>query len=169
MFGTRQSYADRGRKRDGGFHESTVTILTPGCHFSGKLLCRGSSRIGGRVEGEIHSEGLLILEEEAIITAAVSADEVVIQGQVKGRLEARSRVELAPTASFEGDIMTPSLVIKEGAQFNGSALMTPARSGSIVVEEPKTTALIENPTESSSENSDSTLPRAGGQAASSEL
>ena len=52
---------------------SAVTILTSGCHFSGKLYCRGSSRIGGKIDGQIISEGLLIVEEEAIITAEIKA------------------------------------------------------------------------------------------------
>ena len=59
------------------------TILTAGCHFNGKLYCRGTSRIGGRVEGHIVSEGLLIIEEEAHIVAEIKAAEAVIQGRVK--------------------------------------------------------------------------------------
>ena len=43
-----------------------VTILTGGCHFSGKMFCRGSTRVGGKVDGEIVSEGLLIVEQEAV-------------------------------------------------------------------------------------------------------
>lgn len=100
-----------------------VTILTNGCHFSGKLYCKGSTRIGGRIEGEIVSEGLLILEEEAIVQADIRADEIVVQGKVEGTVVAHSRVELSATCSFSGDIATPSLVIEEGARFNGRSSM----------------------------------------------
>jgi cytoskeletal protein CcmA (bactofilin family) len=103
--------------------DTAVTILTSGCHFSGKLYCRGSSRIGGRIEGQIISEGLLIIEEQALITAEIKADEAVIQGRVKGKLEATGRVELTHTSYFEGDIATPVLVVSEGAQFNGRSRM----------------------------------------------
>jgi cytoskeletal protein CcmA (bactofilin family) len=103
--------------------DTAVTILTSGCHFTGKLYCRGSSRIGGKIEGEIISEGLLIIEEGASIAANITADEAVIQGTVKGKLRAKTRVELAPTCKFEGDILTPSLIVYEGAQFNGRSQM----------------------------------------------
>lgn len=103
--------------------DAAVTILTNGCHFSGKLFCRGSTRIGGCIDGEIVSEGLLIIEEEAKINANVKADEVVIQGRVEGKLEASGRVELTASSSFSGDILTPALVIREGAQFNGRSKM----------------------------------------------
>src|SRR5262245_2268512 len=54
-----------------GRDANAVTILTTGCHFSGKLYCRGASRIGGKIDGQIVSEGLLIVEEEAVITAEI--------------------------------------------------------------------------------------------------
>jgi len=101
-----------------------VMILTSGCHFSGKLFCRGSSRIAGKIEGQIISEGLLIIEPEAIITADVKAEDVVIQGVLQGKLVASGRVELAVSAQVDGDITTPNLMIREGAQFNGRAVMT---------------------------------------------
>ena len=74
---------------------NAVTILTSGCHFSGKLYCRGASRISGRIEGQLISEGLLVIEEEAIITAEVKADEVVIQGKVQGKGAGCTRCRVA--------------------------------------------------------------------------
>lgn len=111
-------------------NNAAVTILTSGCHFSGKLYCRGSSRIGGKIEGQIISEGLLIIEDEAVITAEIKADEVVIQGRVQGKLQASSRVELCAQSQFEGDIATPVLIVKEGAQFNGRSSMVKAEEAS---------------------------------------
>ena len=102
-----------------------VTIITSGCHFSGKLYCKGSTRIGGKIDGEIVSEGLLIIEEAAQISARVTAEDIVIQGHMRGRLEAQGKVELSPSCIYEGDIITPILVIQEGAQFNGRATMDP--------------------------------------------
>lgn len=121
MFGDKKQIQ---RKKSSHFHESSVTILTPGCHFTGKLHCRGSSRIGGQVEGEIFSEGLLIIEEEASITASIVAEEAVIQGTVKGRLEAKIKVELTASSRVEGDIVTPKLIVNEGAIFNGQTFMS---------------------------------------------
>jgi len=121
--GNPKAAAAASKSKRGEITASAVTILTSGCHFNGKLYCRGSTRIGGKIEGEIISEGLLIIEEEALISADIKADEVVIQGRIQGRLEARGRVELCSTCSFEGDILTPILVITEGAQFNGRSSM----------------------------------------------
>jgi len=101
-----------------------VTIITSGCHFSGKLYCRGASRIGGKIEGEIISEGLLIIEDGAKIEANVKGEEVIVQGTVDGVVSASKRLELAPTGRLNGQIETSILCVKEGAEFNGTAKMT---------------------------------------------
>ena len=124
MFGKSEQNGQGKNKKVANTNKDTaVTILTSGCHFSGKLYCRGSSRIGGKIEGQIISEGILIIEEGATILAEVKADEVIIQGKVNGRLEAKIRAELYPQSRFDGDIVTPVLVINEGAQFNGRSIM----------------------------------------------
>ncbi len=100
-----------------------VTILTSGCHFAGKMYCRGSTRVGGRVEGEIISEGLLILEEEAVVNAKITCEEIVLQGKITGTIKAKTRVEMSRTCTFIGDVVAPSLVIEEGAKFSGRSTM----------------------------------------------
>jgi len=123
LFSGNQKQAKSGNRKVAMNRETAVTILTSGCHFNGKLYCRGSSRIGGKIEGEIVSEGLLIIEESAVINADVIVDEAIIQGSIKGSLTAKGRVELTHTSCFEGDVETPCLIVHEGAKFNGSAKM----------------------------------------------
>ena len=112
-----------GQSKKDQVRDYAVTIITDGCHFSGKLFCKGSTRIGGKVDGEIVSEGLLIIEEDASITAEVKAEDIVIQGYFKGVVEATGKVEMSGTCVFEGDVATPVLVVQEGAQFNGRTTM----------------------------------------------
>jgi cytoskeletal protein CcmA (bactofilin family) len=122
-----QKRGGQGPNRKDQAKDYAVTIITSGCHFSGKLYCKGSTRIGGKIDGEIVSEGLLIIEEEAMISAEVKAEDVVIQGHLRGVVEASGKVELSATCVYEGDIITPVLVVHEGAQFNGRTTMDPNR------------------------------------------
>jgi cytoskeletal protein CcmA (bactofilin family) len=100
-----------------------VAIITEGCNFEGKLYCKGATRIGGKVDGEIISEGLLIVEDSANLKADITAEDIIIQGSIHGNLSSNGRVELSPTSVFEGSIKTNSLVIQEGAKFNGTTSM----------------------------------------------
>ena len=125
MFPDQQKRSSGGKsKRKGAVAgDPAVTILTSSCHFEGKLYCKGASRIGGRIQGKVISEGLLIIEEEARLNAEIVVDEVVVQGQVSGKLRATKRVELRETSRFQGEITSPALIIREGAQFDGRVTM----------------------------------------------
>ena len=104
--------------------DTGVTILTSGCRFKGTLYCKGATRIAGQLEGEIISEGTLIVEETATVTAKVRAQEIIIQGTLKGKLDVSERAELTSTSCVDAVITTASLMIHEGARFNGSFAMT---------------------------------------------
>lgn len=123
MFGSDKSSNQQNQKRGATAKDVGVTILTAGCHFTGKLYCRGATRIGGTIEGQVIAEGLLVVEEEAVINGDVDAEDIVIHGRVEGKIEGRNRIELCSTADVQADIGTPSLVVHDGALFNGRTAM----------------------------------------------
>jgi len=111
------------QKRPAASKDGGVTILTAGCHFSGKLYCKGATRIGGTIEGEVIAEGLLIVEEDAVINATVKAEEIVVHGRVEGQVSVQRKIEMCSTADVQADVATPHLVVHEGALFNGRTSM----------------------------------------------
>ncbi len=114
-------------KRKGAtIQESSETILAASSHFKGKLYCKGISRIAGKIEGEIISEGLVVLEEAAEIDAIIHGEEVCIAGNMRGTVYASRKVELLPTCCFEGSLHTPVLVVQEGAHMQGQIKMEAA-------------------------------------------
>jgi cytoskeletal protein CcmA (bactofilin family) len=123
MFGHDKSNSQSNSKRATQTKDLGVTILTSGCHFTGKLFCRGATRIGGTIEGQVIAEGLLVIEDAAVITGEVDAEDIVIHGRVEGKIQGRNRIELCSTADVHADVTTPGLVIHDGALFNGKTLM----------------------------------------------
>lgn len=100
-----------------------VTVLTEGCHFAGKLFCRGASVIAGKVDGEIISEDVLTIEETAVINAKIKAQKIIIKGKVTGDILDAKEVELCKTASFTGNLRCETLSVESGAVFIGSTTM----------------------------------------------
>lgn len=127
----KRSSVSKNKRKGASASNVAVTILTSGCHFEGKLYCKGASRIGGQVQGKVISEGLLIVEEEARVEADMVVDEIIVLGQICGKLRASKRIELCENSRFEGEIVSPALVVKEGAQFNGQAMTTKTVSGDL--------------------------------------
>jgi excisionase family DNA binding protein len=58
-----------------------------------------------------------------MIYGDIIGDNIVIGGRVKGRVTARERLTLLPTAILEGDIHPAKLNIAEGAILEGKCLM----------------------------------------------
>ena len=91
--------------------------------FKGTIRYRGTVRIDGRLEGEIHTDGILVIGEKAVISAKIEAGTIACQGRITGDITAKERVKLMAPAIFEGSVKTPSLSMEEGVQFNGTCQM----------------------------------------------
>jgi len=97
---------------------SSVSTLAAGMFVTGNLVCEGAMQVFGRIVGEIHGVKLTI-GAGAQVEGQVTAEEVVIAGQFKGTIHAKS-VRLERTAVVEGEIYKHALVIDQDAQFEGT-------------------------------------------------
>jgi len=104
-------------------NEEIKAFLGKGAEFSGKLVFKGSVRIDGDFSGEIFGDGTLVVGEGANIEADIQTDQAVISGKVHGQIKVKERVEIHPPGRVLGNIITPILVIKEGAIFEGNSHM----------------------------------------------
>jgi len=116
--------------RNESFDEEIAAFLSKGTSFKGIITYSGSIRIDGKVEGEIISQGSLIVGESAHIKAEVSVGSIVCAGEMTGDIQASEKVHLQSTAKLTGSLSTPALVIDEGVSFNARCEMkkTPAPS-----------------------------------------
>ena len=108
-----------------GREEKTNSIIGLGTEFKGTLKDRGSVRVDGRFEGEIETEGSVIVGEEAEVKANIKAKSVIIGGKVIGDIDCEGKVEISSTGSLEGKVKASDLTIAEGAFFNGECRMNP--------------------------------------------
>ena len=99
------------------------TVLDKECSFEGKMTFEGCVIIHGKFKGEIFSEGTLIIGEGGFVEGHVEIGTVEIQGEVRGNISASEKIEITAPAVVQGDIAAPSLIIKEGAVFEGNCSM----------------------------------------------
>lgn len=102
---------------------NVVAFVGQGVEFKGVIKYQGSVRIDGRLDGEVHAEGTLYLGEQAVITAKITAQSIISKGQITGAITAREKVQLLAPAIMDGSVFTPSLLVEEGVQFNGTLEM----------------------------------------------
>ena len=92
--------------------------------LTGEITFKDMVRVNGHVAGTVYSKtGTLIVDTGARIEARVDVGVAIVSGTVKGDIIARERVELGPTSKIYGNIWTRSLVIKDGAIFEGVCRM----------------------------------------------
>lgn len=103
--------------------EKIVAFIGQGVEFKGTINYKGSVRIDGKLDGELHTEGTLLVGKEAVITAKISAGSVISKGQITGDIEAKEKVLLLSSANMDGSLNTPQLSIEEGVIFNGTIEM----------------------------------------------
>jgi cytoskeletal protein CcmA (bactofilin family) len=92
--------------------------------FKGVISYSGTVRIDGYLDGEIHTDGVLLIGDEAVIQAKVTAGTIVCKGKITGDIAAKDRVKLRAPAVFNGSMKTPMLSIEDGVLFNGGLEMT---------------------------------------------
>jgi cytoskeletal protein CcmA (bactofilin family) len=77
--------------------------------------------IDGEVEGTVElKDNSLTIGPNGKVHANVTAKSITILGRLEGNVKAGERVEISKTGSLEGDLVTPRIVIEDGAVFRGS-------------------------------------------------
>jgi cytoskeletal protein CcmA (bactofilin family) len=109
-----------------GLGEDVIAFVGRGVEFKGVITYDGTVRIDGRLDGEIHTRGVLVVGEDAVITAKVSAGTVISRGKITGDIIATGKVNLQAPAVLNGSVKAPLLSIEEGVLFNGTLEMSKA-------------------------------------------
>lgn len=95
-----------------------------GVEVKGDIFFADRLQIDGRVTGKLTSEsGTLIIGESGFLEAEIDVGVCVVHGEFKGNLVSKSRVEIHRTGRVHGDLITPVLVVDEGALFDGRVKM----------------------------------------------
>jgi cytoskeletal protein CcmA (bactofilin family) len=95
-----------------------------GTDVTGEANFKAMMRVDGHFSGRItSSSGTLIVGNNGTVDANIEVAVAVIQGTINGDIIATQRLELGRAARVNGNIQTPSLVIEQGAIFEGSCKM----------------------------------------------
>ena len=94
-----------------------------GVEFKGTISYSGTVRIDGYLDGEIHTDGVLLIGEEAVVQAKITAGTIVCKGKVTGDVVAKECVKLRAPAVMNGSVKTPVLSMEDGVLFNGALEM----------------------------------------------
>jgi cytoskeletal protein CcmA (bactofilin family) len=98
-------------------------FMDQGTEFEGELRFKDTFRIDGSVKGRIVSDNTLIVGESGRVDADIECGVVSIRGTVTGRVHGRERIELLAGSRVQATLVSPKLLIEDGAFFQGQCDM----------------------------------------------
>lgn len=101
-----------------------VSVVAPGMTILGDVMCDGTVRVEGKIEGSVKATKSVVVGKDGRITGDIDTQDVVIAGTVIGTVVGASRVELQETCRIEGDIRSRRVKLEEGGQIEGRLHMT---------------------------------------------
>jgi cytoskeletal protein CcmA (bactofilin family) len=124
-------------KLKGLVSEDLNGFMDEGTEILGELRFRDTLRIDGRLKGKIVSDNTLIVGESGQVEADIDCGVVSIRGTVSGRVHGRQRIEVLAGSRVTATLVSPRLLIEDGAFFQGqcemgTAAVTAARPGKVV-------------------------------------
>ena len=103
--------------------QNETTLIGKGIRIQGEITGSASIEVWGTLDGTAGTEGTFKVCEGGKVDGEVAAKEILVDGQVKGHLEAEERVALNQKSRVEGEIKSKKVAIAEGAFFEGSVKM----------------------------------------------
>lgn len=100
------------------------SLIAQGTRIEGNMKFNEGLRVDGEVYGDIvaapeEAGSLLVISEAAVVQGSIQADHVIINGTVRGPVNARELLELQPKARIEGDVAYVALEMHQGAVISG--------------------------------------------------
>ncbi len=106
-------------------------ILSKDVEIKGSIKFQKELMIDGKVEGEIHSDGVLTIGENADIRGEIKTKSITVYGKVHGNITVGERCELKSRCTLQGDLKAARLVIEDGATFIGKSEVTSGKPSSV--------------------------------------
>lgn len=104
----------------------TPTTIGRTVTMEGTLTAQEDILLEGRFNGEVLlMENALVVGQTGDIRADIKAKNVTIQGKANGDIKASDQVEISASGSMRGDILSPRVILHDGAKFKGRIDMEP--------------------------------------------
>ena len=106
--------------------------IGPSIVINGDVTSSENMTVAGRVEGDISvREHALVVAPGGTVRGNIVARDVVVQGEVLGKITAAGRVEVSATGYVHGEIVAPRMMLSEGATLHGRLGITTTPAGGV--------------------------------------
>lgn len=98
----------------------TTTVIAKGTLMEGKFSCAENVRLDGAIHGEVVVEKRFVMGDTSYVQGNITARDAAIKGKIKGDVYVKEALHLMDTAVIEGNITAKTMIVEEGARYNGA-------------------------------------------------
>jgi cytoskeletal protein CcmA (bactofilin family) len=103
--------------------KNTETIIGESVVVEGEFNGHGNIVIEGKLNGNIKTDGHILIGDKAEIKANIESDSAFVSGKVSGNIKVNNSIDIAKSATIKGDIEASSIAVEAGSKINGNIKM----------------------------------------------
>ncbi len=101
---------------------SINTLIGNGSFIKGNMRVNGFIRIDGDIDGDIETDGAVIISEKAKIRGNLTAKSAIVGGIVLGDISVKSGVKLLSSSAVIGNIIAKKVQMEDDVIFQGHCI-----------------------------------------------
>jgi cytoskeletal protein CcmA (bactofilin family) len=103
--------------------QNRLNVIGEGTSITGDIKTNGDIRIDGFLEGNLSTQGKLVIGNNGKIQGEIECKNAEVAGNIEGKIIVNELLSLTSTAKLTGDIITKRLAIEPNAVFTGTCKM----------------------------------------------
>lgn len=101
---------------------SINTIIGNGSAIKGNIKVNGFVRVDGDIDGNLETDGNVIIGENARIRGNINAKSVIVGGIILGNIFADESIKVLTKSVVIGDVLAHKVQIEDSALINGKCI-----------------------------------------------
>ena len=96
------------------------TVFSEDFEFEGLAKFESPILIKGKLKGEIESSSTVYLSKRSSLDVVVACDVINVKGTIKGKVNAKTRIELLKGCTVKADLESNDIIVESGVKFFGT-------------------------------------------------
>jgi len=109
--------------RNAGLDIGQASLIDVDSAFDGVFVTTQNLRIEGEYKGEIQCDGTLTIAETARVSGVLHAGNITVSGLLQGQVTCDGRFEILQSGQVSARVVARSVVVREGAFYEGEMRM----------------------------------------------
>lgn len=116
-------FSDNKKPKETVDYSKNQNKISEGTKIVGDIISKGGFRIEGVIEGNVKTDGRVVVGPSGSINGTLVCDNADFEGTFSGKLDISGTLTLKSTAKIEGDVVIGKLAVEPGASFNATCSM----------------------------------------------